>query len=241
MCTNCWGEHWRSQCTKTKRCRICLQEGHDPGSELCDAFVENQKEVMSFAGSENPLSNFFPCSLHVFGVHHQSSEHAFQYVKAIRNGDIQKAQAIQDVNSALEAKKLGKEIHSSDEFLSKREEVMEEILKAKYNQVEEYHAVLKKSTPSTIYAEAVYDDFWGTGLNRIGTDHTDHNKWPGKNIMGKLTHKIACENRPPSRSISVPRNTQLSDQRNISDMLSSIQKNDAKKPRTGRNSRNRNT
>ena len=62
---------------------------------------------------------------------HHSSEHAFQYVKAIRCGDIQKAQAIQEAETALDAKKLGKDIPNTDEFISKREEIMEEILNAK--------------------------------------------------------------------------------------------------------------
>ena len=85
----------------------------------------------------------------------------------------------------------------------------------------------KKGTPSTIFAESVFDYFWGTGP---ATDHTDYRKWPGKNIMGKLLDKIAGENRPPRRSVSVPRNLQMSEQRNISDMLNSIRKSDAKKP-----------
>lgn len=192
--------------------------------------MENQDNVTSFAGHDNPLSNFYPCFLNVFGVNHHSSEHAFQYVKAIRCGDIQKAQAIQEAETALDAKKLGKDIPNTDEFISKREEIMEEILNAKYSQVDDFRSAVKKGTPSTIFAESVFDDFWGTGLNRTATDHTDYRKWPGKNIMGKLLDKIAGENRPPRRSVSVPRNLQMSEQRNISDMLNSIRKSDAKKP-----------
>ena len=100
LCTNCWGDHWSSQCTDSKRCRICLKDDHDPGSEKCESYVENQDNVTSFAGPDNPLSNFYPCFLNVFGVIHHSSEHAFQYVKAIRCGDIQKAQAIQEAETA---------------------------------------------------------------------------------------------------------------------------------------------
>ena len=107
---------------------------------------------------------------------------------------------------------------------------MEEILNAKYSQVDDFRSAVKKGTPSTIFAESVFDDFWGTGLNRTATDHTNYRKWPGKNIMGKLLDKIAGENRPPRRSVSVPRNLQMSEQRNISDMLNSIRKSDAKKP-----------
>jgi predicted NAD-dependent protein-ADP-ribosyltransferase YbiA (DUF1768 family) len=41
-----------------------------------------------------------------------------------------------------------------------------------------------------IFAESTYDDFWGTGLDREGTDHTNHLKWPGNNQMGKILTNI---------------------------------------------------
>ena len=86
-------------------------------------------------------------------------------------------------------------------------------------------------TPSTVFAERVFDVFFfggggGTGLNRTVTDHTEYKKRPSKNIIGQLLAKIAGKNRPPRKSISVPRNFQMSDQENIFDMLSSIWKSD---------------
>ena len=83
----------------------------------------------------------------------------------------------------------------------------------------------KKGVPSTISAESVFDDFGATGLNRTAICHTEYRKWLGKNIMGKLLEKIAGENIQPRRSVSVPTNLQMSEQRNISD----ISKSDAKK------------
>lgn len=227
-CTNCWGEHWRTQCSDKKRCRICLKTDHEPGSEKCEAFVENQKNVISFAGADNPLSNFFPCTIHVFGIHHRSAEHAFQYVKAIRCGDLSKATAIQAAETALDAKMISKTIQINDEFIDKQEKLMEEIVNAKYDQVEAFREILDKQEQSTLFAESVYDDFWGTGLNKAGTEHTDHRKWPGQNVLGQIFRKIVSTRRPapPRRSESVPRNLQAASQRHISDMLSSIRKSD---------------
>ena len=64
----------------------------------------------------------------------------------------------------------------------------------------------------------------GTGLNRTVTDHTEYRKRPSKNIIGQLLAKIAGKNRPPRKSISVPRDLQMTDQENMFDMLSSIWK-----------------
>ena len=93
--------------------------------------------------------------------------------------------------------------------------------------------------PSTISAESVFDDFWAIGLNRTAICHTEYRNWLGKNIMGKLLEKIAGENIQPRRSVSVPTNLQMSEQRNISDMPRSISKSDAKKKTSEKRSQNR--
>ena len=105
-CTNCWEHtHYTNQCPNNKRCKVCKQEGHTPGAGECEFFTEPSHKVIPFVGQDNCLSNFFPCDINVFGVMHKSAEHAFQYVKAMRSGDIPRATAIQAAKSALDAKK----------------------------------------------------------------------------------------------------------------------------------------
>lgn len=75
--TNCWGEHWWSKCSDQKRCRICLKTDHEPGSEESEAFVENHKHVVSFAGADNPiiiefLSLYHTCFLEYTIVPHST-------------------------------------------------------------------------------------------------------------------------------------------------------------------------
>lgn len=67
---------------------------------------------------------------------------------------------------------------------------MEEIVNAKYDQVEAFREILDKQEQSTLFAESVYNDFWGTGLNKAGTELTDHRKWPGQNVLGQIFRKI---------------------------------------------------
>lgn len=149
-------------------------------------------------------------TIHVFGIHHRSAEHAFQYVIAICCGDLSKATAIQAAETALDAKMISKTIQINDEFIDKQEKLMEEIVNAKYDQVEAFREILDKQEQSTLFAESVYDDFWRTSLNKAGIEHTDHRKWPGQNVLGQIFRKIVSTRRPapPRISESVPRNLQ---------------------------------
>ena len=143
-CTNCWEHtHYTNQCPNNKRCKGFKQEGHTPGAGECEFFTEPSHKVIPFVGQDNCLSNFFPCDINVFGVMHKSAEHAFQYVKAMRSGDIPRATAIQAAKSALDAKKIGKLVTPSPSFTSNQIELMSEILNAKCNQVPVFAETLK--------------------------------------------------------------------------------------------------
>lgn len=41
----------------------------------------------TFKGAKDPLSNFYPCQLKIFGIEAASLEHAYQYKKAIEEGE----------------------------------------------------------------------------------------------------------------------------------------------------------
>ena len=216
ICTNCWREgHFRHQCKNTQCCKVCHKEDHEPGSQLCDAYVESQESVLAFNGKDMVLSNFYPCTIDVFGVKHRSTEHAFQYVKALRCGDLPRATAIQEARTAIDARRIGKEITVSEQFQSKQTEIMTEILDAKAKQVKDFRGCFAEKRKQTVFAETTFDDFWGTGLDRTATLHTSRDKWPGQNTLGIILHNVAsaCTQRSSSqRSWSVPRqSTKLAD------------------------------
>ena len=77
----------KNVCPNQSRCKVCKKEGYNPGDEACDEYSEPIPNVVPFAGASDVLSNFYPWELKAFGVTHKSSEHAFQYVKAVRSGD----------------------------------------------------------------------------------------------------------------------------------------------------------
>lgn len=227
LCTNCWeATHYRRDCPNSSRCKVCKKGGHSPGDDTCDHYTAPLAKVVPFAGASDTLSNFFPCEIKAFGVTHKSSEHAFQYVKAVRSGDIPKANAIQSATTALDAKKIGKTISNSTCFESEKLALMTEIIEAKFDQVSAFREALRKAKKSTIFVEATYDDFWASGIDKEGTIHTHPTAWPGQNKLGEILANVATshsnDNRTTQRSNSAPRMSKESSQRAISSMLSEL-------------------
>ena len=103
-------------------------EGHNPGDEACDEYSEPIPNVVPFSGASDFRSNFYPCELKPFGFTHRSFEHAFQYVKAVRSGDIPRANDIQSEPTALDAKRIGKTISASKSFEDSKLELMPVII-----------------------------------------------------------------------------------------------------------------
>jgi ribA/ribD-fused uncharacterized protein len=176
-----------------------------------------------FQGKDNVLSNFFPCSLHAFGERFQSAEQAFQCSKAIQSGDLLAAEKIRTSESALEAKRIGDQVTPSTTWLSSKEKTMEEIIRHKADQVDQFRETLVKAKNSATFVEVTYDDFWGAGLNLIQTMHTKVNAWPGKNTLGLIIGRVATDlkkrTKSKQRSESVPPPSANTRQRDISVML----------------------
>ena len=170
---------------------------------------------------------FFPTS-DIFGIKHKSAEHAFQYIKAVRCGDIDSANSIKDADDALSALQLGKKVKSNDQWESTKVTVMEEILENKCVQVTVFRDKLCTSKQSTTFVEATYNNEWGSGLNRDGTCNTKPDHWPGKNKLGVLMKKIAKKIRKRKLSDSVKtdrkqkRNKEETGQRSIVHMLQQL-------------------
>lgn len=81
---------------------------------------------------------------------------------------------------------------------------------------------------NVVLAESTYNDTWGTGLNKTGTENTKQQAWPGKNLLGQILSKIAkkIRKRKKSDQWSSPQqkqnSKQSSKQRDIAVMLSEM-------------------
>lgn len=194
QCTNCWADdHYRNNCEYEQCCRICKQTGHFPGSPKCRLYVSEQDDIVCFSGKDNPLSNFFPSDLKVFGQTFPSAEHAFQHVKSLRSGDLSRAEAIRKSETALDAKRLGSQVLESDAWISSKDTVMREILEAKLQQCAKFKDALANVKKTDILVESTWDSYWGSGLNLTGTSHTVMQHWPGQNRLGRLLAGIASQ------------------------------------------------
>lgn len=228
QCFNCWETgHRKHQCKNDRKCRVCRETGHAPGSSECKHYVDptNSGDVIAFQGKSHPLSNFYPCHLNVFGEKHKSAEHAYQMTKAIRAGDLEAAKKVREAGTALDAKRIGHTVKDPQGWHKEKETVMEEIVSAKVEQIPEVKAKLENSNSSTIFAEGTFDMQWGTGLDVDATLHTDHKKWPGENKLGKIYQRIASKLTRKLRSSSLPRRGATNEgQSNIEDFLKDLKK-----------------
>ena len=227
-CYNCWETgHRKQQCKNEKVCRVCREPGHAPGSTDCKHYVDTPEvgEIVVFQGKSNPLSNFYPCDLKVFGEHHKSAEHAYQLTKAIRAGNLDAAKKVREAATAFDAKQIGHKITDPQDWSKEKEIVMEEIVSSKAEQIPEVKIKLENSNNRTIFAEGTYDVFWGTGLDIEATLHTDSRKWPGENRLGKIYKKLSSKYARKLRNSSVPRKgTASENQSNIDVFLKDLKK-----------------
>lgn len=68
---------------------------------------------------------------------------------------------------------------------------MTEVIENKCVQVQQSREKLRSVKRNVVLAESTYNDTWGTGLNKTGTENTKQQAWPGKNPLGHILSKIA--------------------------------------------------
>ena len=142
----------------------------------------------------------------MLGEVHQSAEHAYQFTKAIRSGDIDALKKVREASTALEAKRAGNTIKEPVEWETQKVTMMEEVIQAKAEQVSKFRDKLDSSNSKTTFGEATFDVFRGTGLDITGTTGTNSSKWPGENKLWFVVKKVAAlVSGRRLRSVSVPR------------------------------------
>jgi predicted NAD-dependent protein-ADP-ribosyltransferase YbiA (DUF1768 family) len=146
---------------------VCKEPGHTLGSPECPHNKEFQDDVVVFQGKSNPLSNFFPCDLHIFGECHKSAEHAYQLTIAIRYSNSDVAQKIRDWEIALEAKRISHTVPDPPGWNEDKETVMEEIVAEKVERIEEVKDKIENLSMSTVFAEGTFDIHWCTRIKYL--------------------------------------------------------------------------
>ena len=146
--------------------------------------------TLTFKGDQDVLSNFF-CFIFYFNhVRFLSSEHCYQYCKALFHNDKQLSKVIRRAPTPAEAKRISRQIRTTPAWHDSKVTIMEDIARAKYLALKSVRDLLQDN-PQAIIAEAVSGDlFWGTGLGKISTAATPPAQWPGANMMGRIWMKV---------------------------------------------------
>ena len=189
-CNNCLGDdHYTSQCKNETVCKICEMPGHTEGNTACK-YYEEQTNVTLVGGSRDKLSNMYPCDFTFMGVSVNSAEQAYQYGKAKRCKEEVLAEKILKAEDGFEAKRLGKFVLTPVNWEVHNQDLMEDVLTAKMDQVPECAEALEE-TGMTRIVEAVRGDlFWGSGMDKYKTKRIKKDMIPGKNRLGAMLSRL---------------------------------------------------
>ena len=128
-----------------------------------------------FRSHTGELSNFYPCTLNIYGDRFTSSEAAYQYAFAVEHDRWDLAQQIKSARNAAEAKNLSKKIpihQIASGWNEKKVDIMKEILEEKFNQCQQFREKLKQTGKRPL-VENTNNPFWargpdGNGQNKLG-------------------------------------------------------------------------
>jgi hypothetical protein len=163
------------------------------------AVVEEPKEEIVFFFSKEPtnkeFSSFYDTTFKIDDVEYKSAEHAFQAIKAKTFGDDASFTKIVKSKSAQSAKSFGKKVEKFEDAVwdAKKDEVMKQILRAKFSQNPAIRKLLL-DTGDKILAEAnPRDTYWGIGTSSTTTIAKNPEKWKGQNKLGKFLIELRSE------------------------------------------------
>lgn len=158
------------------------------GQRLMDSRTIAKAGKVAFQSSISPLSNLFPCTIRVEGQTFKSVEHAYNYMKGIHHGMPCKAREIKDQPNAYRAMNLGREITPNIDWLNKRINVLERLVKEKQDQVPIFREMLRK-TGSHRLIENSWSQFWGSGCNFLAEVLWD-GTYKGQNNFGRILERV---------------------------------------------------
>ncbi len=200
-CFNCkQDDHIGRNCPYPKLCKVCLSPGHEPGSPLCMHYTTHTN-MRVFGGYEDPMSNHYEVEggFEYKHVKYRTVENAWFYQKGLKNGQEKLAEECRDAPNAREAKYLGKGIRCTSDWDHQPYAYaeMKNICRAKYEKEGRPREALKTCWENglTIVEAVPKNDtsYWGTGLSKEATLHTEKEYWNGQNMLGKVLTELAVE------------------------------------------------
>lgn len=156
------------------------------------SLTTDEGKGLAFHSEHVYCSNFSPCIMYYEGQLFTSAEHVYQVTKVKAIGYPRLAEAMMMMVNPYYLKKLGDSIDPTDEWKDK-EEVMEKIIRAKFQQSSYHRGKLERDT-HTGFFEMTSDRKWATGVRLTNkTKSISEKDLTGRNIVGQILSKIKKE------------------------------------------------
>jgi hypothetical protein len=141
---------------------------------------ETEGSIYFFTVPFEPLNNWSSHKINIWGIDFPTAEHAFQWKKfSVIEPDI--ANEVLSAGSPYEVFKISKDNKSKQpkDWAERKIAIMEEILRAKFEEHEDVRDALKRTGEREIIENSPVDSYWGIGPNK-----------DGQNMLGKIWMKI---------------------------------------------------
>ena len=133
---------------------------------------KTMRNPLMFKGAKCSFSNFFPVPIKIWNIHFKSTEHAYQFRKAIEMGQHAIADDILRAPTGWKAMDIAESITTNDHWSSIKQSVMYQLLQVKAEQCSVFHQDSMASKGQTLVENTTHE-FWGKGqtgdgLNMLG-------------------------------------------------------------------------
>lgn len=154
--------------------------------------MTDEKRYLFFWSNNSPYSNWYGSKFEIDQVEFNCAEQAMMYLKAVLFEDDETADKVMKTKNPKEQKALGRSVRNFDQAIweNHREDIMFDILFAKFSQNEELKDALMSTEGMTLVESSPYDRIWGIGMREGDSDIHDETKWRGLNLLGKALMRV---------------------------------------------------
>ena len=143
--------------------------------------MKSDSTIKEFIGEYHFLSNFYVAPIEYNGKEWQSSEHLYQALKSL---DKKEQDLVRQANSPGRAKKLGRKITIRPDWAEVKDDIMKQIVRAKFTQNKDLKEKLIATAPRPLEEGNTWGDtYWGVNL------YTGI----GLNVLGKILEDLRDE------------------------------------------------
>ena len=143
-----------------------------PVNAQSDSAANKANSPLRFRGAKSCFSNFFPTPITIWNTTFKSTEHAYQFRKAIEMGQHAVADDIRRAPSGWKAMDIAESIVTNEHWGNIKQSIMYQLLQMKAEQCPAFYQDLEASK-GQILVEDTSHEYWGrgnngTGLNMLG-------------------------------------------------------------------------